>query len=71
MKRQKTEEEAATGKHNREISAAIEAAQSKRAYYLSRHAKALAPFVEAKVMDKIKAQRSPRRALGEDPGADR
>ena len=56
VKRQKTEEEAATGKHNREISAAIEAAQSKRAYYLSRHAKALAPFVEAKVMDKIKAQ---------------
>ena len=56
VKRQKTEEEAATGKHNREISAAIEAAQDKRAYYLSRHAKALAPFVEAKVMDKIKAR---------------
>jgi SWI/SNF-related matrix-associated actin-dependent regulator of chromatin subfamily A member 5 len=56
VKRQKTEEEAATGKHNREISACIEAAVGKRAHYLSRHAKALAPFVEAKVMDKIKAQ---------------
>ena len=55
-KRQKTEEEAACGKHNREVAAAIELANSKRAAYLQRHAKALAPFVDQKVMDKIEAQ---------------
>ena len=70
MRKRQNEEEAATGKHNREISAAIEAAQSKRAYYLSRHAKALAPFVDAKVMDKIKErERDAGSALGEDPRA--
>ena len=54
VRKQKNEEEAACGKHNREIAREIEVAQGKRACYLARHAKALAPFVDAKVLDRIK-----------------
>ena len=55
-KRVKTDEENATGKHNREIATAIDDAKLKRSAYLSRHIAALSPFVDAKVVERIKSE---------------
>ena len=55
-KRAKSDEENACGKHNREIAKEIELSKHKRSYYLSRHLKALAPFVDTKVVDRIKTE---------------
>lgn len=52
--RVKTNEEEACARHNREIEKEIALAHQKRAAYLSRHAKALAPFVEERVLEKIR-----------------
>ena len=51
--RKKSDEEQATVRHNKIIEKEIELANQKRASYLHRQAKALAPFVEKKVLDKL------------------
>ena len=48
-----TEADEENSRHNKEMMREIELAKKKRAYYLKNHMKALAPFVEEKVRDKI------------------
>ena len=54
-KRVKTTEEEACAAHNKSIEKEIALSHQKRAAYLSRHTKALGPFVDAKALEKIKA----------------